>query len=82
MKPSEILLNTQYEFNDTLTFTDDEIGDDHIDPRITRKTRGERLLVEQAEPVGLILLPGDVRRLIAVPAIEDQRGMPRRQIVQ
>ncbi len=30
MKPSEILLNTRYEFNDTLTLTDDEIGDDHI----------------------------------------------------
>ena len=30
MKPSEILLNTQHKHNNSLYFTDEEIGDDHI----------------------------------------------------
>ncbi len=49
MKPSEILLNTQYEFNDTLTFTDDEIGDDHIMTSIETPMHADAFRMSDAE---------------------------------
>jgi GTP cyclohydrolase I len=54
MKPSEILLNTQYEFNDTLTFTDDEIGDDHIMTSVETPMHADAFRMSDAEKMAKI----------------------------
>jgi GTP cyclohydrolase IA len=54
MKPSEILLNTQYEFNDTLTFTDDEIGDDHIMTSVETPMHADAFALSDAEKMAKI----------------------------
>ena len=54
MKPSEILLNTQYEFNDTLTFTDDEIGDDHIMTSVETPMHADAFVMSDAEKMAKI----------------------------
>jgi GTP cyclohydrolase IA len=54
MKPSEILLNTQYEFNDTLTFTDDEIGDDHIMTSVETPMHADAFKLSDAEKMAKI----------------------------
>jgi GTP cyclohydrolase IA len=54
MKPSEILLNTQYEFNDTLTFTDDEIGDDHIMTSVETPMHADAFKMNDAEKMAKI----------------------------
>jgi GTP cyclohydrolase IA len=54
MKPSEILLNTRYEFNDTLTFTDDEIGDDHIMTSVETPMHADAFRMSDAEKMAKI----------------------------
>lgn len=54
MKPSEILLNTQYEFNDTLTFTDEEIGDDHIMTSVETPMHADAFAMSDAEKMAKI----------------------------
>jgi GTP cyclohydrolase IA len=54
MKPSEILLNTRYEFNDTLTLTDDEIGDDHIMTSVETPMHADAFKMSEAEKMAKI----------------------------
>jgi GTP cyclohydrolase IA len=54
MKPSEILLNTRYEFNDTLTLTDDEIGDDHIMTSVDTPMHADAFKMSEAEKMAKI----------------------------
>jgi GTP cyclohydrolase IA len=54
MKPSEILLNTRYEFNDTLTLTDDEIGDDHIMTSVETPMHADAFEMSDAEKIAKI----------------------------
>jgi GTP cyclohydrolase IA len=54
MKPSEILLNTQYKFNDSLTFTDDEIGDDHIMTSVETPMHADAFKLSDAEKMAKI----------------------------
>jgi GTP cyclohydrolase IA len=54
MKPSEILLNTRYEFNDTLTLTDDEIGDDHIMTSVETPMHADAFRMSDAEKMAKI----------------------------
>jgi GTP cyclohydrolase IA len=54
MKPSEILLNTRYEFNDTLTLTDDEIGDDHIMTSVETPMHADAFRMTDAEKMAKI----------------------------
>jgi GTP cyclohydrolase IA len=54
MKPSEILLNTRYEFNDTLTLTDDEIGDDHIMTSVETPMHADAFAMSDAEKMAKI----------------------------
>lgn len=54
MKPSEILLNTRYEFNDTLTLTDDEIGDDHIMTSVETPMHADAFALSDAEKMAKI----------------------------
>ena len=54
MKPSEILLNTRYDFNDTLTFTDEEIGDDHIMTSVETPMHADAFEMSDAEKMAKI----------------------------
>jgi GTP cyclohydrolase IA len=54
MKPSEILLNTRYEFNDTLTLTDEEIGDDHIMTSVETPMHADAFKLSDAEKMAKI----------------------------
>ncbi len=54
MKPSEILLNTQYEFDDTLILTDDEIGDDHIMTSVETPMHADAFRMSDAEKMAKI----------------------------
>jgi GTP cyclohydrolase IA len=54
MKPSEILLNTRFDFNDTLTLTDDEIGDDHIMTSVETPMHADAFKMSDAEKMAKI----------------------------
>ena len=50
MKQSAILLNTQYEFEDTLTLTADEIGDDHIMTTVETPMHADAFVINISSP--------------------------------
>ena len=54
MKPSEILLSTQYEFDDTLILTDEEIGDDHIMTSVETPMHADAFHMSDAEKMAKI----------------------------
>jgi GTP cyclohydrolase IA len=54
MKPSEILLNSRYEFEDTLTLTDEEIGDDHIMTSVETPMHANAFALSDAEKMAKI----------------------------
>jgi GTP cyclohydrolase IA len=54
MKPSEILLNSRYEFEDTLTLTDEEIGDDHIMTSVETPMHADAFALSDAEKMAKI----------------------------
>ena len=54
MKQSEILLSTQSEDYDTLTITDDEIGDNHIMTSVETPMHGDAFAMSDAEKIAKI----------------------------
>jgi GTP cyclohydrolase IA len=54
MRPNEISLNTRYEFNDTITLTDEEIGDDHLMTSIETPMRDDAFMLTDAEKMAKI----------------------------
>ena len=54
MKPSEILLSTQFEDYDTLTITDDEIGDNHIMTSVETPMHRDAFAMSDAEKIAKI----------------------------
>ena len=54
MKPSEILLSTQFEDYDTLTITDEEIGDNHIMTSVETPMHADAFALSDEEKIAKI----------------------------
>jgi GTP cyclohydrolase IA len=80
MKPSEILLNTQYEFGDTLTFTDEEIGDDHIMTSVETPMHADAFKMNDAEKMAKISYHfGEIMHTLGLDLTDDSlKGTPNR----
>ena len=80
MKQSAILLNTQYEFEDTLTLTADEIGDDHIMTTVETPMHADAFVMSDAEKIAKIQYHfGEIMHTLGLDLKDDSlKGTPHR----
>ncbi|MDZ7877044.1 MAG: GTP cyclohydrolase I FolE [Saprospiraceae bacterium] len=80
MKPNEILLNTRYKFGDTLTFTDDEIGDDHIMTSVETPMHADAFSISDEEKIAKIERHfAEIMHTLGLDLTDDSlRGTPHR----